>query len=100
LELFETENLPQICLSAYMADDHNMAHFITAAVSLYYLFWAYGELFTDRKEEYLALSRVCRVNVETALSNLPLHLPANDDMVVALSLGVSRRAHLSKPAEG
>ncbi|KAK3301852.1 uncharacterized protein B0T15DRAFT_442060 [Chaetomium strumarium] len=98
LDLFNAENLPQICLSAYMADDHNTAHFITAAVSLYYLFWIYGELFKDKQEEYLALSRVCRVNVETALSNLPLHLPANDDMVVALSLGTFYAIELAKPS--
>jgi len=72
-----------------MADESDKVHFITANVSLHYLFWAFGNLLPEKKDEYLGFSRLCGVNIETALSALPLHLPANDDVIVALSLGVS-----------
>lgn len=71
-----------------MADDYNAAHFIIVNATLYFLFCAYGYLLEENLEEYLALSRLCGVNLETALSNLPLHLPASDDVIVALALGV------------
>ncbi len=71
-----------------MADDSDTIRFITANVSLHYLFWAFGNLLPEKRDEYLGFSRQCGVNIETALSALPLHLPANDDVIVALSLGV------------
>ena len=71
-----------------MADDHNTPNFITVNVVLNCLFWAYAGVVPDNREQYLDWSRLCGVNVETALSNLPLHLPASDDVIVALSLGV------------
>jgi hypothetical protein len=87
-ELFDMDRFPETCLAVYMADDYNVAHFITVNVSLHFLFWTYGSLFSDRQAEYFGLSRLCGVNLETALSSLPLHLPANDDVLVALLLGV------------
>lgn len=88
-DLFSMDNLPETCLTVYMADDYNPVQFITVNVALHYLFWAFGNLLPDKKEEYLGFSRNCGVNIETALSSLPLHLPASDDVIAALALGVS-----------
>lgn len=41
---------------------------------------------------------MCRDNTETALSNLPLHLPATYEMILALALGVSLLVLGSRPA--
>ena len=90
-DVYNMEDFPTTCLAVYMADDYNAVHFITVNVALHYLFWAFGNLLPDRKEEYIGYSRICGVNIETALSSLPLHLPANDDVIVALSLGVRAR---------
>ena len=89
LELFQLNRFPETCLAAYMAEDYNAAHFITVNVGLHFIFCAYGYLFEDRQEEYLGFSRLCGVNLETALSALPLHLPASQDVIVALALAVS-----------
>ncbi|KAK4120198.1 hypothetical protein N657DRAFT_693139 [Parathielavia appendiculata] len=97
-ELFEMDRFPETCLNLYMADDYNVAHFITVNVSLHYLFWTYGSLLLDRQAEYFRLAHLCGVNIETALSSLPLHLPATDDMLVALSLGAFYAVELAKPS--
>lgn len=83
-----TASFPETCLSVYMADEHQPARFITVNIILHYLFLSYGTLVQGKCEEYLEYSRSCGTNVETALANLPLHLPANEEMIAALSLGV------------
>jgi hypothetical protein len=87
-DLFNMDHFPETCLAVYMADDYNASQFLIVNVALYFLFCAYGSLYEDKQDEYLRLSRLCGVNIETALSNLPLHLPASDDVIVALSFGV------------
>lgn len=82
------DRFPETCLAVYMAEDANRVDFITVNVILRYLFWAYATLAPEKKDEYLACSCRCGVNVETALSSLPLHLPASDNVIVALALGV------------
>ena len=82
------DHFPETCLAAYMADDYNAANFIIVNVGLHFLFCAYGYMFADKQEEYLGLSRLCGMNIETALSSLPLHLPASHDVIMALSIGV------------
>lgn len=88
LEMFQLDRFPETCLAAYMAEEYNAAQFITVNVALHFIFCAYGHMFADKQEEYLGFSRLCGVNLETALSTLPLHLPANQDVIVALALGV------------
>ncbi|KAK4149351.1 hypothetical protein C8A00DRAFT_18942, partial [Chaetomidium leptoderma] len=97
-ELFNLEHFPETCLAVYMAVDYEATSFITVNVTLHYLFWAYGNLLADRQDEYLGLSRLCGANLETALSNLPLHLPASDEVIVALSLGAFYAVELAKPS--
>lgn len=55
----------------------------------------------DQMEEALPFAQLCCVNLEMALLNLPLHLPADTTMILALVLGVStfRVALYSKVAD-
>lgn len=82
--------LPEICLAVYLAEGYDAASFIIANGGLHILFSAYAHESPERKEDFLAASRLCGVNLETALCSLPLHLPANNDVIRALLLGVRR----------
>lgn len=49
---------------------------------------------------HLTICRICRVNLETCLANLPLHLPASSDVIVALLFGVSLVFYISEQLLG
>jgi hypothetical protein len=82
------DRFPELCVAVHMADEYNAAQFLIVNITLHFLFRAYGSLLPEKEEEYSRLSHICSVNSETALSNLPLHLPATDDVIIALSFGV------------
>ncbi|AEO57210.1 fungal-specific transcription factor-like protein [Thermothelomyces thermophilus ATCC 42464] len=98
LDLFQIDHFPETCLALYMAEEYNPVHFIIVNAGLHFLYRGYAYYFPDKTEEYLALARLCGVNIETALSSLPLHLPANDDVVEALLLGAFYTIELGKPS--
>lgn len=89
-ELYDMERFAGTCIGVYMADNHceSPANFITVNVILHYIYWTCANLIPEQREEYFNFSGQCGVNAETALSSLPLHLPAEVDMIAALSLGV------------
>ncbi|KAH6839621.1 fungal-specific transcription factor-like protein [Chaetomium sp. MPI-CAGE-AT-0009] len=97
-QLFGMDRFPELCLALHMAEEYNAAQFLTVNITLHFLFRAYGSLIPEKEEEYFRLSRLCSVNTETALSNLPLHLPATDDVIVALSFGAYYTIELAKPS--
>ncbi|GJC93473.1 fungal specific transcription factor [Colletotrichum higginsianum] len=72
--------------------DFNEAEFIIVNAGLECL---YMDLSVNKataaplKEEYAKMGTLCTSNLETALANLPLHLPATMDMIVALLFGFS-----------
>ena len=80
------------CFRLYISEQHSLISIITVNVGLHFLFWACAQIVTETKEEYEKYARQCGATVETALANLPLHLPATDDAITALLLGV--RANL------
>lgn len=82
------DDFSEICLRIYVSKDFSEADFIISNIGMMYLFQELS-CSTD-KEENLSYFEMCRINVETALGNLPLHLPANQTMIAALVLGVSR----------
>lgn len=82
------DRFPELCVAVHMAEEYNAAQFLIVNITLHFLFRAYGSLLPEKEEEYFRLSRLCSVNSETALSSLPLHLPATDDVIIALSFGV------------
>lgn len=78
-----------MCLDVYFNEDHSEADFITVNAGLHSLFWDYSfHVSTEEKEEYRGHAYMCRDNLETALSNLSLHLPATSNMILALLFGV------------
>lgn len=79
-----------MCLNVYFCDDYSEADFINVNAGLYSLFSDYvSHVAGEEQEEYLSHAHKCRDNLETALSNLPLHLPATPNMILALIFAVS-----------
>ncbi|KAK4184954.1 putative transcriptional regulatory protein [Podospora australis] len=99
-EFLPMNRFQEICFRTYMADDRNNVDFITVNVGLHFLFWAGAQLSPDPNtgEEWMDLSRSCGVNLETALSSLPLHLPASDEVIGALTIGTFYAVEISKPS--
>jgi hypothetical protein len=84
------KRFPDICLNVYFAEEHSEAEFIIVNAGLYSLAEDYaGSVATGEEvEEYREFAKSLRSNLETSLSNLPLHLPATPEMVIALVFGV------------
>lgn len=88
-EFIPVHKFPETCLSIYLTENYNEADFVMVNACLHYLFETYSyQLAGEERAEYHRLSRLCGANLETALINLPLHLPANIDTITALLLGV------------
>ncbi|KAL5615984.1 hypothetical protein FOBRF1_004732 [Fusarium oxysporum] len=96
-DLFSVGNLSSICLRVYFSEDFSEADFIIANSGLLQLFIEKSEEIPD-KTESLNYAHTCRTNLETALVNLPLHLPATLDMISALLLGAFHTIEISKPS--
>jgi hypothetical protein len=76
-------------MNVYFSDDYTEADFIVVNAGLHILFWTYARFVEeDEAGRYRALSHLCALNLETALANLPLHLPATSDHILALVSGV------------
>lgn len=62
---------------------------------LYYLYWEQASRVEGAEaEQCLKWVHMCQSNLETALYNLPLHLPATSDSIIALVFGVSCKHNL------
>ncbi|PLB50051.1 hypothetical protein P170DRAFT_445447 [Aspergillus steynii IBT 23096] len=98
-EHIQFNQFTDICLGVYFSDDYPGADFITVNAGLHSLFWDYAfQLPEEYREEYFGFARLCRVNLETALADLPLHLPATSSTVLALTFGAFHFVELSKPS--
>lgn len=83
-------NFSDICLQVYFSDACSETDFIIVNAGLHSLFKDYSShVSAEQKDTYLGYAHTCRANLETALSDLPLHLPATSDAVAALIFGVS-----------
>ncbi|KAL0943723.1 fungal specific transcription factor domain-containing protein [Colletotrichum truncatum] len=96
------DHFTDLCLKVYFApNEFNEAEFIIVNAGLQSLYMdmeTIGTCTQQQKEEYHKMSRVCRGNLETALANLPLHLPATMDMIVALLFGSYHAVEVAKPS--
>ncbi|KAH7008472.1 hypothetical protein EDB80DRAFT_716630 [Ilyonectria destructans] len=99
-EVCPLDNFSDICLGVYFSEDYSESDFIISNTGMMYLFQEVGYSKPEGKEreENLSYATMCRVNLETALSNLPLHLPANSSMIRALILGAYHSIEISKPS--
>lgn len=80
------------CREVYFCiQDYSDAAFIITTFCMYGLFHEYGGMEKDvtMREEHHHYIEMCRNNLETALANLNILMPANHDSIMALSLGVS-----------
>lgn len=83
------KRFPDTCLNVYLSEEHSEAEYIIVNAGLYSLAEDYASAVEgEEAEEYKMFGRQLRCNLETSLANLPLHLPATTDMVVALVFGV------------
>lgn len=80
----------EICLNVYFSDEYSETDFIIVNAGLHSLFGDYSDQVpVEEKGTYRQYAHLCRENLETALANLPLQLPATTDFIVALLFGVS-----------
>lgn len=81
----------QKCREVYFAvDDYSDATFIVVNACLYNVFieWTFTSNEPAEREEYKKHINLCRNNLETALANMSLLMPARDEYIEALTLGV------------
>jgi hypothetical protein len=78
-----------ICLQVYFSDTFSEMEFIIVNAGFYSLFTDYSyHISAEQKDTYLGHARKCRENLETALYDLPLHLPTTPEAITALLFGV------------
>ena len=75
----------------FCIDDYSDAAFVITNFGMYSFFYEYGATEKDAnvREDYLHCIEMCRDNLETALANLNILMPANQESIMALALGVS-----------
>jgi hypothetical protein len=89
-EFFSMESFSGMCLHVYFSEDIADSDYILVNIGLMYMFQDRQQRVTDKKEheENEEYTKALRQNAETALANLPFHLPATSNMISALLLGV------------
>ncbi|KAK0620142.1 fungal-specific transcription factor domain-containing protein, partial [Immersiella caudata] len=98
-EFFPIQRFHERCMSVYFSSDYTEADFIVVNAGLHILFWTYARMVRpDDAERYQQLSRLCAMNLETGLANLPLHLPATSDHILVLLSGAFYAIEISKPS--
>ncbi|KAJ4255400.1 hypothetical protein NW762_009395 [Fusarium torreyae] len=88
-EFFSMESFSGMCLHVYFSEDVSEADFILVNLGLMYMFTDRMQRSSNQqeKEENEKYSNALRENTETALANLPFHLPVTSNMISALLLG-------------
>lgn len=81
------EKCREVC---FCTDDYSDATFIVANFGLYNVFIELGVLDKEQatRDKYQHYVRLCKANLEAALANLNILMPANYESIVALTLGV------------
>lgn len=70
----------------FAVDEYSEVDFILANGYLSYIFAEH--VVVSGLQDYRGYSRLCRENLQDALSRLPLLLPASMEVIAALTLGV------------
>lgn len=83
------QHFSDICLRVYFSETFSKMDFIIVNAGLHSLFADYSHhVSAEEKDAYLGHAHTCRANLETALSDLPLHLSATQEAATALVFGV------------
>ncbi|CAG8947963.1 unnamed protein product [Penicillium salamii] len=98
-EFIQLNLFSDMCLGVYFSDDYPGVDVITVNAGLHSLFSDYAlQLPEEHRQEYLGFASLCRTNLEAALTDLPLHLPATSSAILALIFGAFHFIELSKPS--
>ncbi len=86
------ENFAERCSKVYFAtDDYSLMTWGSVNAGLYFLFQEKASLVTGaQRDQLLEYQNLCRDNLETALANLPLLMPARKESIEVLLQGVRR----------
>ena len=93
------DNFTEQCRRVYFAtEDYSLMTWGVVNAGLYFLFQEKASLTGDaaQKAQYLEYQAVCRDNLETALANLPLILPARRESIEVVLLGAFYAVENSK----
>ncbi|KAE8154259.1 fungal-specific transcription factor domain protein [Aspergillus avenaceus] len=93
--------LVEKCREVYFAtEEYSDATFIVVNGCLFYLFCEYSMLPSDTvmQETYNKYLNLCGANLETALANLNLLMPARKESIEALTIGAIHAVEISKPS--
>ncbi|GKU01982.1 hypothetical protein FLAG1_03094 [Fusarium langsethiae] len=96
----KNSDLPPIQTAVALIRECENSDFILVNIGLMYMFQDRQQRVTDKKEheENEEYTKSLRQNAETALANLPFHLPATSNMISALLLGAFYAIEISKPS--
>ncbi|KAK2734419.1 fungal specific transcription factor domain-containing protein [Colletotrichum kahawae] len=97
-EYLPMHTFSKTCLEVYFSEQYSETDFIIVTAGLHSIFKDYSNIVSgEEKEKCLKYSNLCRAHLETALTGLPLHLPATSKTVIALIFGACHSIELSKP---
>ncbi|KAK3311542.1 uncharacterized protein B0T15DRAFT_549129 [Chaetomium strumarium] len=93
-----TENFPERCSKVYFAtEDYSLMTWGIVNAGLYFLFQERASLAEGaQRAQLLEYQSLCRDNLETALANLPLLMPARKESIEVLLLGAFYAIEISK----
>lgn len=87
-----SEDFRDRCRKVYFkTEDYTCCTYVIVNAALYYLFLEQSFTTEDaeRRTAFTEYSQICQSNLDTALGNLPMFLPARCETIEALQLGVS-----------
>ncbi|KAJ5708899.1 transcriptional regulator family: Fungal Specific TF [Penicillium malachiteum] len=103
LPFFDVDVFIEKCREVYFCtEDYSDATFIVTNFGFYNIFieLAFGENEKTARDEYQHYVQICKYNLEAALANLNILMPATFDSILALSLGAIHGIEISKPLLG
>ncbi|KAJ5919957.1 transcriptional regulator family: Fungal Specific TF [Penicillium verhagenii] len=101
IPFFSIDYFIEKCREVYFStDDYSDAAFIAAHFGLYNTFieLSFTEKESATREEYQNYVQLCKENLEAALANLSILMPATHETIVALSLGAMHGIEIAKPS--
>ncbi|KAJ5099699.1 transcriptional regulator family: Fungal Specific TF [Penicillium argentinense] len=104
IPFFTIDYFIEKCQEVYFCTDYSYSDttFIITNFGLYSIFIEYHIIAKEQatRDEYQHYMHLCKENLETALANLNILMPANFDSVAALALGSLHGIEISKPSVG
>ncbi|KAJ5908453.1 hypothetical protein N7495_001135 [Penicillium taxi] len=102
IPFFSVDYFVEKCHEVYFCTAYSDATFIATNFGLYNIFIELGFIEKDpaSRDEFLKCLGLCKDNLEAALANLNILMPATYDYIVSLTLGAIHGIEISKPSVG